>query len=66
MPKIDKPSPGEIFVKSICNLMKGIESPMVIGTSCPHKTLWNSYNADEVWSNQFVVHHPKMRKYVIL
>ena len=59
MPKIGKPLPGEIFVISICNLMKGIESPMVIGTSSLHKTLSNSYNADEVWSNRFEGHHPK-------
>ena len=38
--------------------MKGIESPVVIGTSSLHKTLLNSYNADVIWSSRFEGHHP--------
>ena len=58
MPKIDRPLLGEIFVRLICSPKTSKESPVVIGTSSPHKMLLNSYNAGVIWSSLFEEHHP--------
>ena len=58
MPKIDRLLLGEIYVRLICSPMTSKESPVVIGTSSPHKMLLNSYNADVIWSSLFEEHHP--------
>ena len=62
MPRTDRPLLGEICVELICIPMTSTESPVVIGTSSPHKMLLNSYNAGVISSSLFEEHHPILGK----